>query len=508
MSGAGSKYDAVVVGAGPNGLSAAIVMAQAGRSVLVIEANDRIGGGSRSAEVTLPGYVHDICAAIHPTGVVSPFLSTLPLADHGLDWVFPPVAFAQPLDDGTAGLLVRSVDETAASLGEDGPAWKRLMAPLAAEWEGLYEELLGPLQVPPRHPLLLTRFGLRAMRSALGLAGGLFRTARARALFGGCAAHATLPLDKPFTAAFGLVLAVAGHAVGWPCARGGSQRIVEAMASYLRSLGGEIVTGRRIGHLRELPESQVVLFDVGPAQLLRIAGDALPSSYRWRLNRYRYGPASFKVDYALDGPIPWKSPDCARAGTVHLGGTIEEMAVSEAAIWRGELSEKPYVLVAQQSLFDPSRAPAGHFTGWAYCHVPAGSTIDATAAIEAQIERFAPGFRDRILARHVTTPRAFEQYNENYIGGDISGGVADITQLFTRPVARVVPYSTPNPKIYLCSSSTPPGAGVHGMCGYHAARAALRRAFGQRIAFPPPGKRHLLPSKPAQVPSQVAPALP
>ncbi len=473
-----SSYDAIVVGSGPNGLAAAILLAQAGLGVLVIEAKETIGGGARTAELTLPGFLHDVCSAIHPMGVVSPFLRTLPLAEHGLAWVHPDAPLAHPLDDGSAAVLERSVADTGLTLGEDAAAYRSLMEPFASRADDLIPDLLAPLRAP-RHPLLLTRFGLSAMRSARGLC-ERFAGAHARALFAGCAAHSILPLDTPLTAAIGLVLAVAGHAIGWPCARGGSRSIVQAMASYFESLGGVIETGRRVGSLGELPDARAILFDLTPRQIVAIAGERLPAGYRRRLERYRHGPGCFKVDWALAGPIPWKAAACGRAATVHLGGRFEEIAEGEAAVWRGEHPRKPFVLVAQQSLFDPTRAPAGKHTGWAYCHVPHGSTVDQTEAIEGQIERFAPGFRDLILARSTMSPAGFEAYNENYVGGDITSGVNDATQLFTRPVARIVPYSTPDDRLWICSASTPPGAGVHGMCGYFAAEAALARVFGRR----------------------------
>ena len=467
-------YDAIVVGSGPNGLAAAITVAQAGRSVLVLEASDTIGGGARSAELTLPGFVHDVCSAVHPLAVGSPFFSTLPLSEHGLKWIHPPAPVAHPFDDGTAVILERSVETTTEQLGRDGGAYRRLMAPLVADWDKLASEVLGPLR-PPRHPLVLARFGLRALRSARGLAESVFEGERARSLFAGLAAHSMLPLERRPTAAFGLLLGASGHSVGWPVPRGGSQNISNALASYLRSLGGEIFTNRNVRSVDDLPVARAVLLEVTPRQLLRIAGSRLPVGYRRKLGGYRYGPGAFKVDWALDGPIPWKAVECARAGTVHLGGTIGEIAASETAVWSGEHPERPYVLLAQQSLFDTTRAPDGKQTAWAYCHVPNGSTFDMADRIEAQIERFAPGFRDCILARNVMSPARLEEYNPNYVGGDINGGVQDLGQLFTRPVFRPVPYSTPARGIYICSSSTPPGGGVHGMCGYFAARAALRR---------------------------------
>lgn len=469
------ELDAVVVGAGPNGLAAAIRLAEAGRDVLVVEAGRTVGGGSRSAELTLPGYVHDVCAAVMPLGAGSPFLRSLPLEQHGLTWVQPPVPAGHPLDDGTAVLLHRSVDATAAGLGSDAAAYRRLVGPLVERWRDLADASLGPLTDGVRHPLVMARFGVPGVLSARRLAGSLFRGEPARALFAGMAGHSILPLDRPFTAAFGLVLSVTGHAEGWPVARGGAGRFVDAMASYLRSIGGRIETGRRVTSLAELPRARVTLFDLDPAQVAAIAGERLPGGYRRRLRRFRHGPAAFKVDLAIDGPIPWTAQELLRAGTVHLGGTLREIASGEAAVARGDHPERPYVLLAQQSLFDETRAPAGKHTVWAYCHVPAGSTVDMTDRIEGQIERFAPGFRDRILARHVTTPADYARYNLNYVRGDISGGAHDGLQLFARPLLRPVPYTTPAPDLFICSASTPPGGGVHGMCGYHAAGAALRR---------------------------------
>ena len=466
-------YDAVV-GAGPNGLAAAITMARTGRSVLVLEARETVGGGSRSGELTLPGFVHDICSAIHPLGLASPFMRSLPLEAHGLRWVHPSAPLAHPLDDGSAVVLERSVAATAtrANLGSDAAAYRRLMSPLAHDWRRLVLDILGPLRLP-RHPFALARFGARALLPASVLARMAFRDERARAIFAGMSAHSILPLGRPVTASFGLVLGMLAHGVGWPVARGGSQQIADAMASYLRSLGGEIVTGQQIESLDELP-AQTVLLDVTPRQLLRIAGDRLPPAYRRQLGRYRYGPGVFKVDWALDGPVPWRAAACLRAATVHLGGTLEEVELSEQAVWRGEHPERPFVLLAQQSLFDPTRAPEGKHTVWAYCHVPHGSTLDMTERIEAQVERFAPGFKERVLARHTISAREMQRYNSNYIGGDINGGAQDLRQLFTRPTLSLVPYRTPARGIYICSSSTPPGGGVHGMCGYHAARAAIR----------------------------------
>ncbi len=467
-------YDAVIVGAGPNGLSAGITLARAGKSVLLLEARETIGGGTRSAELTLPGFSHDICSALHPLGVASPFFRDLPLAQYGLQWIFPPVCLAHPLDDGTAVLVHGTVAETAAGLGPDTAAYRRLMEPLAAGWQGLLHDLLGPLRVP-RHPLLMARFGLAGLLPAVTLARRAFRGERARAVLAGMASHAMMPLTRPATAAFGLVLALVAHAVGWPMPRGGSQRIPDALGAHFRSLGGQIITGNPVRSMADLPDARAILFDTSPRQLVQIAGERLPAGYRQALSRYRYGPGVFKADYALDGPIPWRAQECLRAGTVHVGGTLDEIAAAEAAPWRGEHPERPLVLVAQQSLFDPARAPAGKHTVWAYCHVPHGSAEDMTDRLEAQLERFAPGFRDRILARHTLTAADMEAYNPNYVGGDINAGVQDLRQLFTRPVARLDPYTTPVRGLYLCSSSTPPGGGVHGLCGYYAAQAALRR---------------------------------
>jgi phytoene dehydrogenase-like protein len=466
-------HDAIVVGSGPNGLAAAIALARAGRSVLVLEGSETIGGGLRTEALTLPGFRHDTCSAIHPLGVASPFFRSVPLAAHGVHWIHPPAPLAHPLDDGTAVLLERSLDETAAGLGPDGLAWRRLLGPLVPAAPELIDGTLAPLGVP-RQPVPMARFGLRALRSASGLARSRFDGERARALFAGCAAHSLLPLESAATAAFGLVLALLGHAVGWPLPRGGSQRVADALASYLVSLGGELETGRPVASLAELPPARVTMLDVTPRQLLALAGDRLGGRYRRALERYRYGPGVVKVDYALSGPVPWRSAECARAATVHLGGRLDEIAAAEAEVASGGHPLRPFVLAAQQSLFDPSRAPDGSHTLWAYTHVPNGSAVDVTDRIEAQLERFAPGFREQVLERSVLSPAALEARNPNYVGGDINGGSAELRQLFARPVARLVPYRTPLEGVYLCSSSTPPGGGVHGMCGYHAARAALR----------------------------------
>ncbi len=468
-----SDVDAVIVGAGPNGLAAAVYLAQRGASVLVIEAAGESGGGTRSAELTLPGFVHDVCSAVHPLGVLSPYLRSLPLADHGLTWLSPRASVAHPLDGQPAVLLRRSLDDTAGELGDDARAYRRLVAPFLGNPHGLLADALAPLRVP-RHPLLMLRFGLRAIRSAAGLA-RRFDGDRARALLAGCAAHSILPLERTVSGAIALLFLVAGHVEDWPVAAGGSGAIARALASLLAAHGGRVETGRRVRSLADLPPARVFLFDTSPAQLADIAGPALPARYLRRLRRYRYGPGVFKLDWALDGSIPWSDPRCLEASTVHVGGSFAEIAAAEAAVWRGEHPERPFVMVCQQSEVDPARAPAGKQTGYAYLHVPPGSTVDLTEIIERQIERFAPGFRDRILARRVTTPADLEADNPNYTGGAITGGVADLKQLFARPVLRLDPYSTPNRRIFLCSASTPPGGGVHGMCGYHAARSAARR---------------------------------
>jgi len=465
-----------VVGSGPNGLAAAAALARAGHPPIVFEADAQIGGGLRSAALTRPGYLHDVCAAVHPLGVASPFFRSLSLERYGLDWVHPDAPMAHPFDDGTAAELRRSPRETADTLDPpDRAAYRSLVDPLLDGWEALLDDVLSPLLRVPRHPVVMARFGWLALRSAAGLARSRFSGPRARALFAGLAAHTFEPLGSIPTAAFGLVLGLAGHAVGWPFARGGSGRIAAALAEVIREHGGEIVTGREVASLAELGEAETVLLDLTPRRVLDVTGERLPFGYRRRLARWRYGPGVFKVDWALSGPIPWRAGACRRAGTVHLGGTLEEIAASAGEAWEGRDPERPFVLVAQPTLFDPSRAPEGRHIAWGYIHVPRGSDRDFTDTVERQVERFAPGFRDVVLDRSTRTAAGLEAHNPNMVGGDINGGAADLGQLLFRPAARLDPYATPVEGLYLCSASTPPGGGVHGMCGFHAARSALRR---------------------------------
>ena len=464
---------ATVVGSGPNGLAAAIVLADAGFGVTVVEAADSIGGGARTSELTLPGFHHDVCSAVHPMAIGSPYLRTLPLADHGLEWLVPKAACAHPLDDGSAATLSASFDDMHDALGSDLPAYRSLMEPFARQADHLFRDALGPLGIP-RHPLLFARFGLSALLPATTLA-RRFRGERAKALFAGIAAHSCLPLEAPTTSAIGMMLALAGHAYGWPVPKGGAGALTSAMATLFLSKGGRIETGRRVAALAEFPDDMLVMLDLTPRQIVAIAGEKLPAKYLRKLGRYRYGPGVFKVDWALSAPIPWRATLCGDSATVHVGGTLEEIAASERTFARGEHSDHPYVLVTQPSLIDATRAPAGRHTAWGYCHVPNGSTVDMTARIEAQIERFAPGFRDCILARHTRGPVDLERHNANYVGGDINGGAVDMMQFLLRPVPAFCPYATPTENVFICSSSTPPGPGVHGMGGYHAAQAALRR---------------------------------
>jgi phytoene dehydrogenase-like protein len=470
-----TEFDAIVVGSGPNGLAAAITLRQEGLSVLLIEGKDVIGGGLSSAEYTLPGFVHDVCSAIHPLALGSPFFETLPLADHGLTYLQPELAAAHPFDGGTAAVLHRSVEETAKLLGADEQTYLDVFNPIVKDWPLIAADVLAPLHFP-KHPIAMAQFGLKALTSATYYA-KRFKTKEAKGLWAGMAAHAIQPLTNLSTSAIALVLMTAGHLKGWPIPQGGSREIANALASYFISLGGRIQTGQFVKSLDELPSAKAVLFDVTPKQLLQIAGHKFSSIYKWQMERFRYGMGVFKIDWALDGPIPFTAPEVRKAGTVHIGNTIEEIALSEKITWEGQHSEKPYVLLAQQSLFDDTRAPEGKHTAWAYCHVPNGSTKDMTAIIEDQVERFAPGFKDLILGRHTMNTLEVQAYNPNYIGGDINGGVLDLAQLFTRPALRSSPYRTSAKGLYICSSSTPPGGGVHGMCGYHAARRALNDIF-------------------------------
>lgn len=468
-------FDAIVVGSGPNGLSAAITLQKAGLSVLIVEAKSTIGGGMRTAELTLPGFKHDICSAIHPMAMGSPFFAGLPLHEHGLEFVHAPLAAAHPFDNGNAAILSRSIKETAKSLGKDGHAYLNLIQPLVESWPKIVDDTLGPLGIP-KHPLLLAQFGLKAMQPASWIAKN-FETEKAKGLWAGMTAHSIQPLTNYSSAAIGMVLSAVGHLYGWPIPKGGSQSIADALASYFIFLGGKIETNFLVKSLDQLPSSDAVLFDVTPKQLLEIAGDKFSPLYKWQLERYRYGMGIFKIDWALDGAIPFTAPECNKAATVHLGNTFKEIADGEQLASSGGHPEKPFVLLAQQSLFDTTRAPEGKHTAWAYCHVPNGSTVDMTAAIENQVERFAPGFKDLILAKNTMNTSQIEAYNPNYIGGDINGGIIDIGQLFTRPALRLSPYRTSAKGIYICSSSTPPGGGVHGMCGYHAAKTALNDVF-------------------------------
>ncbi|QEC53759.1 phytoene dehydrogenase-like protein [Anseongella ginsenosidimutans] len=470
-----TDFDAVIAGAGPNGLAAAIVLQQAGLSVLLLEARNTVGGGMRTEELTLPGFLHDVCSAVHPLAAISPFFKTLPLEQHGLKFIYPETAAAHPFDDGSAAFLHRHPGQTAAQFGTDAKTYLHLTGSLLRDWSFIENALLGPLRFPG-HPLKMARFGLKGIQPAARIAGN-FSSLKAKGFWAGMAAHSMQPLHHSLTSAIGLVLIAAGHLSGWPVARGGSGAIASALAAYFVSLGGKIETGFQVEKLSELPSSRAVLLDVGPQQLLRIAGHRFSSFYKWQLEKYRYGPGVFKIDWALDAPVPFKAQGCDRAGTLHLGNSFEEISAAEDLARKGKHAEKPFVLLAQQSLFDASRAPEGKHTAWAYCHVPNGSDKDMTQAIEQQVERFAPGFRERILARHVMNAAAMEGYNANYIGGDINGGAVLPGQLFTRPALRYSPYRTSAKGIYICSSSTPPGGGVHGMCGFHAASRALKDIF-------------------------------
>lgn len=474
----GTDYDAIVVGSGPNGLAAAITLKQAGLSVLLIEAKDAIGGGLRSAQLTLPGFIHDHCAAVHPLAIGSPYFKTLPLDVFGLKYIHPAIPMAHPLDGGKAATLYHSLAETADNLGVDTNAYHQLLDHLVAHWPELKTDILGPLRLP-KHPLEMARFGLNALRSATTLS-KRFKTQEAKSLWAGVAAHSIQPLSNMTTSAIGLVLLATAHSEGWPFIKGGTGKLGDALAAYFLSIGGEVQTGFYVRTLTQLPSAKAVLFDVTPKQLLQIAGHSFSALYHWQLKRYRYGMGAFKIDWALDAPIPFTAEQCRRAGTLHLGNSIEEIVQSEAETAAGKHADKPFVLLSQPSLFDSSRAPAGKHTAWAYCHVPNGSTVDMTGKIEQQVERFAPGFKERIIGRHTVNTQQLEDYNPNYIGGDINGGSLDVRQLFTRPALRLSPYRTSTTGLYICSSSTPPGGGVHGMCGYHAARRALKDIFHLR----------------------------
>jgi len=470
-------YDAIVVGSGPNGLAAAISLQHAGLSVLLIEAKKTIGGGMRSEELTLPGYVHDVCSAIHAMAASSPFFKTLPLEKHGLQFINPEIPLAHPFDDGSAAVFHQSMQQTAEGLSEDRQSYLKLMTPIVNDWPQISPDVLASFHFP-KHPFAMARFGLDAVTSARHM-GKRFVSRQAKALWMGMAAHAMQSLSHATTSAIALVLMAAGHSVGWPLAKGGSSAIAKALCSYFTSLGGVVQTDFYVRSLSQLPSSHALLFDIAPRQLLEIAGHKFSSFYKWQLRRYRYGMGVFKIDWALDQPIPFVSEGCRQAGTLHLGNTAEEIVASEELTSQGKHAEDPFVLLAQQSLFDPSRAPARKHTAWAYCHVPNGSTLDMTARIEKQVERFAPGFKDLILARHTMNSTQMEVYNANYVGGDINGGLMNVGQLFARPALRFSPYKTSAKGIYICSSSTPPGGGVHGMCGYHAAKKVLKEIFHQ-----------------------------
>lgn len=469
-------FDAVVVGSGPNGLSAAITLQEAGLSVLVLEGKDTIGGGLRTKSLTLPGFHHDVCSAIHPLAIASPFFRKLPLREHGLEFVFPTFAAAHPLDDGQVVAVDSSIENTARFLGKDKASYQRWMKAVVENVDAALDDILGPLSIPSS-PLAMAAFGLKALQPANFFSRRYFTDPKSKAMWAGMAAHSMLPLSKPATSAIGLVLLASAHSKGWPIPKGGSQAIATALASYFTSLGGKIEVNTYINAMSQLPSTHAVLFDTSPRQMLSIAGQQFSSFYRWQLNRYKYGMGVFKIDWALESPIPFTAPEARMAGTVHVGGTAEEINVSEQSAWRGEHAEKPFVLLAQPSVFDSTRCPDNKHVAWAYCHVPSGSHKDMTAVIENQVERFAPGFRETILTRHTMNAQEMEEYNPNYIGGDINGGAITISQLFTRPALRSSLYKTSAKGLYICSSSTPPGGGVHGMCGYHAAKRALKDIF-------------------------------
>ena len=479
MSRIATDYDVIVVGAGPNGLAAAITIQRAGFSVLLVEGKDHIGGGVESAELTLPGFVHDVCSAIYPLGADSPFFNSIPLKQHGLEFIYPPVAATHPFNNGTAVSLYHSIDQTAERLLDDANNYKKIILPFVEAWSKLRNEILAPFHFP-KHPFTMLQFGLKGMSSAENLA-KRFHTKQARGLWAGMAAHSMQSFSKSITSAIGLIMLITGHCKCWPLPKGGASSITKALSSYFLSLGGKIETSFFVRSLKQLPSSKAILFDVTPRQLMQIAGENFSRVYRWQLKRFRYGPGVFKIDWALDAPIPFAAKECSQAGTIHLGNSFEEIALSEQLVSEGKHPDAPFVLLAQQSLFDTSRAPSKKQTAWAYCHVPNGSEVDMTEAIEKQVDRFAPGFRDLIIARHSFNTKQLEEHNENYIGGDISGGMMNAMQLFTRPALRFSPYRTSAKGIYICSASTPPGGGVHGMCGYHAARRALRDIFNYKL---------------------------
>ena len=467
------KYDVIIVGSGPNGLSAGIFLAKKGIKVLILEGSETLGGGMRTTELTLPGFKHDICSAVHPMGFLSPFLKTLPLDKFGLEWIIPEASVAHPLDSGEAVILSKSIEETAKQMGVDSSTYKNLIHPFSKKINVLLKDTMRPLGFPS-DPALFIRYGLKAIQPATLFAKSAFKDEKMKALFAGCTAHSILPFNKLFTTGIGLLFLAVSHEENWAIPKGGSQNLANAMADYFISLGGEIQCNTKIDNFKQLPEAKKYIFDTDPIQLATIASDQIPLWYKQKLNKYNFGPGVFKVDFALNDPIPWKNKNCLKASTVHIGGSFEEIAQSEKEAWEGKQSEKPFVMLSQQSQFDSTRAPKGKHTGWAYCHVPNGSSKDMTQIIENQIERFAPGFKDTILAKSSMSPKDFQRYNPNYLGGAITGGSADITQLFTRPVARINPYSTPNPDVFICSASTPPGGGVHGMCGFYAAKSVLR----------------------------------
>lgn len=475
------KYDAVIIGSGPNGLAAGIEMSRQGLQVLILEAQETIGGGMRSGSYTLPGFIHDHCSAVHPAGYLSPYFKTLPLTDFGLEWIHPEISVAHPLENEPAAMLYQSIEKTSAELGLDDENWKNSFSYFVEHGENLLRDGMGPLQFP-KNPFLLANFGIKGLQSAQNFVQKNLATNRAKALFAGCAGHSILPLSKRLTAAVGMMFVIQGHLATWPVVKGGTENLAVALKNYFLKLGGEIQTSFRVENFGQLPEASCYLFDTSPAQLIKIAQDQLPNSYTKKLKNYRYGPGIFKLDWALSGSIPWKDPNCEKASTVHVGGTFAEIARSEATVWKGQHADEPFLILCQQSEIDRSRAPRASHTGYAYCHVPQGSSLDQTAAIENQIERFAPGFKDLILARKSTNCKEFENDNPNYLGGAITGGVADLKQFFFRPAIKLDPYSTPNKKIFICSAATPPGGGVHGMCGYYAARSALKKVFGKKAS--------------------------